>query len=224
MTRQVAKRSIADGPGDVYGFRWSDEMVPTRRTSRLATLRNSVNTVIARALARVPDRVLDSSAVAFVVTYTLPTILRMNFRASASTALCGRWLDGTIAVVAVLADGRRAVFLIRAVQGRGTISRLRGEDFESCADSAIVMRLPTVLRMFFGADLHPALLIASGKTTLWGNVFLTARLIPMLGIPTRSLLSDNRTQHALLDGVVPECLHPTPHGNHACRACRSETT
>lgn len=185
-----------------YRFRWADENDPQPGPSRFAELKRKAETVFAKLLARCPDRVLDSVVVRWTVMTTLPVILRLCCRPGATYTLSGSEMDRKVAVVAVYADGSEAALLVHIRRRRVAVSSIPVEQVPKRADSAIIMRFPVLLRMFFGADMHPALLISNGDIKLWGDLFITARLIPILGIPTRSLLSDNRTQRRLLDHVT----------------------
>ncbi|QUQ72501.1 hypothetical protein [Kutzneria sp. CA-103260] len=170
----------------IYGFRWSEDGSNRRSWSR--TLKAAIGVALARAVARVPDEFVDSPVVTRIVLAFLPYVMRLKFHRSAAKTLAGAKLTVTLGMGLTLADGDRRYFLVRV---RGRRCAIRAADRDQVVRQAVscfTSRLPTVLRMTMGASTHPALLIADGAAELSGDVFFSARLAALFGMPSRSLL------------------------------------
>lgn len=170
----------------MYSFRWPVDGSNHRTWSR--RLKAAVDAAVARSVAGLSDDFLDSPMVTRMILTFLPYVMRLKFHRSAAKTVAGGDLTATVAVGLILANGDRRFFLVRVRNRRCRISPADWDQVQRDADSCFISRLPAIIRMEVGATTHPALLVAMGAAEIRGDVFLSARLAPLFGMPTRSLL------------------------------------
>ncbi|MGW5644628.1 hypothetical protein ACWEV3_12445 [Saccharopolyspora sp. NPDC003752] len=178
----------ADQAVGLYRFNWPTAGGAATSRSRRAKLREELETAIARSVAALPDGVLEARGVKWVILKSLPHVLRLRFRRRAATTVCGSDFTTKAALGVVLANGDRVHYLIEIRDRRCRVSTIPKEQVAGRAEVGFEMRLPRLMKFVVGADIHPALMVANGVLGLWGDIFVVARLIPIFGIPTRSLL------------------------------------
>lgn len=187
MTTTDRMRAVEHVEG-LYRFAWAgeDESTPGRR--RFAGLNTAVSAAVARAVAKLPDGFLESGPVSSVIMTALPSVLRLRFHSRLATTVTGVDFSTRSAVGFVFADGQCVRFLVDVQGRRCRVAKIPNDQVAARAEAGMDMPMPKLLRMFVGADIHPALLIDNGDIEIWGDVFVVARLIPIFGIPPRSLL------------------------------------
>lgn len=173
----------------LYSFSWAGEDGDAPRKPALAKLRARLNTGIARSVAMLPDGFLESALVKRVILKSLPYVLRLRFHRSLATTVTGSDFTTRSALGLVFSNSDRIRFLVDIQDRRCRVSKIPNEQVPALAEAGLDMPMPKLMRMFVGAEIHPALLIDNGDIRIWGDVFVIARLIPMFSIPPRSLLS-----------------------------------
>lgn len=149
-------------------------------------LRERAEAALAARVARLGDAALDGTRMAPVIVAGMTWLMRARFRRCAARTVFGRAVRATLVMTVRTAAGR-AHYRVDVRDERCTVTRTWNDASLPRADAGIELSLPALLRISTGAA-HPALVIAHGEARVWGDAFLLARICPMFGLPTRSLV------------------------------------
>ena len=166
---------------------------PTARQRAAAARRamrrrvRTVHAALARVVARLSDRQLERAPLGPLVAWSLPFVLRLQFRPEYSVDLDGTDIEATM-LLNLRRDGDRRCdrFEIAIRRRRCRIRRLRGEP-AGRPDATLNLVLSDVMRVSVGA-VDPLELVSNGRSSISGDTFLAVRVPGMFRQPTRAVI------------------------------------